>query len=290
MMSTLAHANVIAVIAGKLAGCGTQIYVREASTYPMDIPPGLRGCVLSALLPYLYRRADGIVAVSEGVAHHLVATFRVEPQRVRVIYNPAISASLFETASRPVDHTWLGPGEPPVVLAVGGLKKAKDFPTLLRAFSSVRQRVRARLIILGEGAERRSLEMLAASLGIQDDVSLPGFVSNPFPYMRAAAVFVLSSRTEGLPNVLIQALALGRPAVATDCPSGPREICAGNRRAKLVPVGDPAAMADAILASLSPTLPANADSGALRRFEVSEVSSQYLRLFRNRQLRGILPC
>jgi glycosyltransferase involved in cell wall biosynthesis len=290
VMSTLAHANASAVIACKLGCRGTRTYVREASTYPMDLPPGLRGRVLSAILPFLYRKADGVVAVSAGVADHVIATFGIDPRQVHVIYNPVIGPSLFEMAKKGANHPWLSPGEPPVILAVGSLKRAKDFPTLLRAFASVRQIVRTRLIVLGEGEDRNDLEILAQTLGVKDDVSLPGFVSNPFPYMSAAAVFVLSSKTEGLPNVLIQALALGRPAVATDCPSGPREICAGNPRARLVPVGNPAAMAGAILESLSLAPLEDAASEDLRRFHIAEVTLQFVKLFNKQPFPRLLPC
>jgi glycosyltransferase involved in cell wall biosynthesis len=275
MVSTLAHANAVAVAACRVGGRGTRVYVREASMFPMDLPPGMKGRVISAILPTLYRRADGVVAVSAGVARHAATVFGLDPRRVRVIYNGVICPALFEMAARPLEHPWFRPGEPPVALAVGNLKKAKDFATLLRAFSLVRRSARARLLILGEGGERGALEALAGDLGLGEDVSLPGFVANPFPYMRAAGVFVLSSVTEGLPNVLIQALALGKPAVATDCQSGPREICAGNPGARLVPVGDAAAMAKSILESLSSPSPAPAPD-CLRRFHLAEVSAHYL--------------
>jgi glycosyltransferase involved in cell wall biosynthesis len=276
MLSTLAHANAVAVTAGVLSGHKTRVYVREASTFPMDIPPGPRGRVLAALLPRLYKRADGIIAVSSGVAKHLAATFHVDPQRIRVIYNPVIGPALFDLAAQSISHAWFRQGEPPVVLAAGSLKQAKDFATLIRAFKLVRTEARARLMILGEGEERAALESLANDLGLAEDVVLPGFVSNPFPYMRAAAVFVLSSKTEGLPNVLIQALALGTPAVSTDCPHGPREICSGNSRAQLVPVGNSRAMARAILDSLGLSKEACASVNSLRRFHVSETVAQFI--------------
>jgi glycosyltransferase involved in cell wall biosynthesis len=128
--------------------------------------------------------------------------------------------------------------------------KQKDFPTLLRAFAQLRQTRHARLLILGEGEERQMLEALSARLGVNEDVSLPGFVENPYPYMVNASVFALSSRWEGLPTVLIEVLYCGTPVVATDCPSGPREILRSGEIGRLVPMEEPAALAEAIAATL----------------------------------------
>jgi glycosyltransferase involved in cell wall biosynthesis len=160
--------------------------------------------------------------------------------------------------AQPIDHPWFAEGAPPVILGVGKLKPQKDFATLLRAFATLRAGRAARLVILGEGEQRGELEALAQNLGIAADVALPGFVDNPFPYMARASLFVLSSRFEGLPGVLIQALACGCPAVSTDCPSGPAEILEGGRYGPLVPVGDAEglarAMAETLAAPLSPDI------------------------------------
>lgn len=200
--------------------------------------------------PRLMRKADGIVAVSEGVARDLAEFARVPTERVRVIYNPVVTPELREAAQQRPDHPWFAPGEPPVALTAGRLEHQKDHPTLLRAFAQVRAKRPARLMILGEGPDRPLLAALAQELGIADDVALPGFADNPFAYMKHAKVFVLSSLFEGLPTVLIEALACGAPVVSTDCPSGPREILAGGRYGQLVPVGDVAALAHALEGAL----------------------------------------
>jgi glycosyltransferase involved in cell wall biosynthesis len=137
------------------------------------------------------------------------------------------------------------------VLAVGKLKRQKDYPTLVRAFARVRAHREARLVILGEGEERARIERFVKSLGIEADVYLPGFVENPFAWMARVSVFVLASAWEGLSNVLLEALACGCTIVSTDCPSGPREILADGAFGHLVPVGDDAALAAAIAAALS---------------------------------------
>jgi len=111
----------------------------------------------------------------------------------------------------------------------------------------VRQQRKARLLIIGEGNERAGLEQLACDLNLGQDVAFPGYLHNPYPQLSRAAVFVLSSAYEGLPNALLEALALRIPVVSTDCESGPREILAGGRYGRLVPVGDRYAMARAIV-------------------------------------------
>jgi len=158
-----------------------------------------------------------------------------------------------EKAKAPLDHPWFAPGAPPVVLGVGRLAPQKDFPTLIRAFARVRAERAARLMILGDGKtpdRRAELLALADELGVAEEVALPGFQPNPFAYMARASLFVLSSAWEGLPGVLVQALACGCPVVSTDCPSGPAEILEQGQYGRLVAVGDEVALADAMRSTL----------------------------------------
>ncbi|MCY4489744.1 MAG: glycosyltransferase [Deltaproteobacteria bacterium] len=149
-------------------------------------------------------------------------------------------------------------GGPPVILSAGRLSAQKDYPTLIKAFSRVAEERPCRLIILGEGRRRRRLERLLKNLGLTDRASLPGWVDNPFAFMSRAALFVLSSRYEGLPGVLIQALACGSPCVSTDCPTGPAEILRGGELGPLVPVGDPLPLAEAMTSVLERPRPRKA--------------------------------
>jgi len=203
------------------------------------------------LMRLFYPWADKVVAVSKGVADDLVRITRLPKDKIQVIYNPVVTSEFFIKAEEPLDHPWFKPGEPPVILGVGRLTEAKDFPTLIRAFTLVRKERPARLMILGEGEDRPKLDALVKELGLEKDVALPGFVENPYKYMKRAAVFVLSSKWEGLPTVLIEAMALGTPVVSTACPSGPSEILEGGKWGRLVPVGDVEALAKAIVEALS---------------------------------------
>ncbi len=202
----------------------------------------------------LYPRCDGVIAVSEGVARDLVEVIGLPEGVVETIYNPVVDETLLARSRETVDHPWLQAGEPPVILGVGRLELQKDFPTLLRAFAALQVCRPSRLVILGEGRERAALEVLSAELGIDDRVALPGHVDNPFAWMRRADLFVLSSAWEGFGNVLAEALAVGTPVVSTDCPSGPREILASGRIGPLTPVGDTAALCEAMAATLAQPL------------------------------------
>lgn len=256
LLSAMNHANVIALLARRLARARTRLVVSERAhlSLSMQAEPSRRGRLMPWLMRYAYPWADGVVAVSAGVADDLARVIALPRESIKVIYNPVVGEDTLSRANAPLDHPWFAPGEPPVILSVGRLTALKDFSVLLRAFASVRKRRPARLMILGEGELRPELETLVYQLAIGADVALPGFQANPLVYMRRAALFVLSSRSEGLPNVLIQAMACGTPVVSTDCPSGPAEILEGGKWGRLVPVGDVEGLTAAISATLDDTV------------------------------------
>jgi glycosyltransferase involved in cell wall biosynthesis len=275
LLATLEHANVVALLAG-IAAPGVPVSVREANTVTRDLQPdSARSRAVLWLMRRLYPRARAVIAVSQGVADELHRELAVPTERISVIANPVLTPRLQAGADAPLDHPWFADGAPPVVLGVGRLAAQKGFVDLLEAFALARPHTRCRLMILGEGDERAALEERARALGVAEDVALPGFVANPFAFMSRAAAFVLSSHWEGLPNVLIQAVALGTPVVATDCPSGPAEVLDGGRLGRLVPVGDPRAMADALLAALAAERQTPPTSWRAR-YQVDAVARQYL--------------
>jgi glycosyltransferase involved in cell wall biosynthesis len=252
VLSALDHSNVIAILACRIARTGTRcvISMRSVPSAVYREEKLARKWVLPALMRRSYGRADRIIANSQGVASDLISNFQVPAEKVSIIYNP-LDLELIRRLSRErVENPWLSSGSTPMILGVGRLDVLKDFPTLIRAFSIVRSQRDCRLVILGEGPDRRALESLVVELGLQKDVCLPGFVNNPFAWMRVATVMVCSSLTEGCPNALMQALACGTPVVSTDCAGGCSEILEGGRWGRLMPVRDPRAMAAAILATM----------------------------------------
>jgi glycosyltransferase involved in cell wall biosynthesis len=267
-----------AVLARALSGVDTRLVVRlgtNLSTAMAErhaIERGLRYWPIRRLYPAI----DRIVAVSEGVAEDTARIARIPRARIQVIRNPVITPSLYEAAAGPCPHPWLAPGQPPVIMGAGRFQRQKDFPTLLRAFARVRAERDCRLMILGEGSGRARLEALIAELGLGADVALPGFQPQLPAYLARAALFVLSSAWEGSPNVLTEALALGVPVVATDCPSGPSEILGGGRHGPLVPVGDVAALTAAMLETLAHPHPASELRAAVAEYEWMHSARAYL--------------
>lgn len=275
LVSSLMHSNVVAAIAALCNGRRQRLVIREANTLGTGVKRAtFKGRVLLGAVRWAYRRADALVAVSQGVLEQMTQVLQL-PAAVEkhVILNPVIEPSLRDKAAMAPAPAWPWPDALPTLLGVGRLVPAKDFSTLLEAFALVNKVRSARLIILGEGPERQALEAQAQRLGLGDQVWMPGFVDNPFAHMRQASAFVLSSRLEGLPNVLIQAMACHTPVVATRCPSGPQEILENGRLGALVEMGDAQAMARAVLDILDGSAMARGISDD--RYDVEVVTSQY---------------
>lgn len=223
-----------------------------------------------------YPRADAAITPSSGVAADLERLAGVARERLHVIPNPIVNARLHALARAPVDHPWFSDADCPVVLGVGELSERKDFATLLRAFARLRRTRPGRLVILGEGRSRAALEALAGELEISKDLWMPGYDANPYRYMARASLFVLASRWEGSPAVIVEALANGLPVVSTDCPSGPAETLQGGRCGVLVPVGDDIAMAQAMATTLDAPPPPARQREAARPFEARRAARAYL--------------
>src|SRR5574338_298398 len=269
-----------AVLARGLAGVRTRIVGRLGTNLSAALEgrAGLARWLRTAPMRWFYPKVDHVVCVSQGVLEDTRALTGLPAERLSVIRNPVVTPRLAELADQPVDHPWAGDPAVPLVLGAGRLTEQKDFPTLVRAFARLRAGRPARLAILGEGRQRSLLESLARDLGVAEDVALPGFTSNPYAWMSKARLFVLSSAWEGSPNVLTEALALGVPSVATDCPSGPREILAGGRWGPLVPVGDDAALAAAMAATLDEHQPPDVLRAEVAAYTRDAAAAAYLQV------------
>lgn len=258
-IATMTFANVVSLLSTVGDAEGTAIIAAEHDTFGMS--DGAKVRLTRVLARYLYARADHVIAVSEGAAESVATGTRAPPENVSVLHNPIDVAAVREGAERPVDHPWLNDDGLSVVLGVGRMTPQKDFPTLVRAFDRLQaDNDDVRLIIAGQGEGLAELRELVSRLGLSETVDLPGYVDDVYAYIGHADVFALSSAWEGLPTVLIEALACGTPVVATDCPSGPREILRDGKLGPLVPVGNPTALADA----LAETLASRPDPAQLR--------------------------
>ena len=250
----------------------------SAPSSPPPIVPIIRGVTrpeagLARWRRLLTPEAAHYVTVSQGMAENISSVCHVPEVMITTIYNPAYSSGIAQQALAPADHPWFTDGGPPIILSVGRLAQDKDYFTLLDAFHTVlRAECSYRLLILGEGKLRRVLEEQVRSLGLEHHVSLPGWSDNPYAFMSRAALFVLSSRQEAFGNVLVEALACGCPAVATDCP-GPSEIL--KDPGLLAPVGDPSALAQVMLRALNRPRDSNALRTKAAQYSIEKAAIAY---------------
>lgn len=278
LLTQRVRVNVLGLRARALAGSAARSFVTVNTnmTRELEALAPRKGARHLDLMRRYFPHNDGVIAVSQGVADDLAGLLGWPPARIAVAPNPTVTPELIALAEAPLDHPWFAAGGPPVILGMGRLEPQKDFQTLLQAFAILRRRQPCRLVVLGEGKQRRALEQLAAALEIAADVQFPGFVTNPYPYLRHASLFVLSSAWEGSPNSLTEALALGTPLVATDCPNGPREILEDGRHGPLVEVGD----VDGLAAAMAHTLahpPARGQlQAAAQRYTLARSATRYL--------------
>ena len=244
LLSALPFANDASALGVTLAGHSVPLVVSLRNNFGTSYSEK-RKSTARVLTPV----ADAVVAVSQGVAADAIETLGLDERGVHTIYNPQPLADIRRLAEEEVTHPWFEDSAPPVILTALKEGPQKDPATLLAAFRHVRDEVSARLAILGNlsDAYRAETMALAASLAVEKDVEFLGFDENPFRYMRRAGLFVLSSRYEGLPNVLLEAMACGTPVVSTDAPYGPAEILEGGRWGRLTPIGDAPALAAAIV-------------------------------------------
>ena len=275
LVSTLPSADAAAVCAAELTGRAVSVVV----TVQNNVAAGYAPEWLAAARA-LYPLADAVVAVSKGVAESVRHSLGVDGERVRTIHNSVPADSVRRLAQAKVAHPWFAEGAPPVILSVGREAAQKDFPTLVEAFGLARREVDTRLVILGRLSApfQARLRSLARRHGVEGDLGFLDFDENPYRYMRRAGLLALSSRWEGLPMVILEALACGTPVVSTDAPYGPREILGG--WGDLPPVGDAPGLARALVATLRCGRPTEE---ALRTraadFSLDKAADAYVALF-----------
>jgi glycosyltransferase involved in cell wall biosynthesis len=249
-ISTQMHINAAVGLASIGLKNKPKIIFREANT-PSEI---ISSHLSRVVYRWTYKYADHYVAVSQGVKDDMIPYLSLEKEDVTVIYNPVIDETILEKMQETVEHPWFNDSNVPIIVGMGRFAPQKKFEDLIDAFTIVRKSTNARLVIFGEKNETSSyFRMIQDKIndsGYSEDIWLPGFVNNPFKFLKKANVFVLSSKFEGLPGVLIQAMACGCPVVSTDCPSGPKEILKNGEFGKLVEVGNYEKLAKAIIDTL----------------------------------------
>jgi glycosyltransferase involved in cell wall biosynthesis len=276
-VSFLVRANLVHVMS-HCFGNNNPILISERTTSQNRYKSkGLKNYIMRGLIRWLYPKAARVIAISNGVKDSLLS-FGVCPSKIRVMYNPQPLQTFRELAAE--SSSVQMEQDARILVTVGRLVDLKDHVTLIHAFAKVREDADVRLYIIGDGPNRKKLESLAQALGLADDIRFLGWQPNPFALLKQADIFVLSSRFEGFPNVIVEAMACGLPVISTDCPSGPHEILRGGEAGVLVPVGDVDALARAITTLLSDrqtlTEYARKSKSRVKDFDVSLVASEYL--------------
>lgn len=283
LCSILDHANTVAVLASR-----GLLPVRPKVVLSVQNPPSIRygrwhivSRLLLSLIPRLYPQADRVVALAQGVAEDLLTLVPKIRDRTEVIYNAGVDSRVLNgVLELPKEEL---PQNGPLIVACGRLTEQKGFPYLIEALARVRRVTPAYLWIIGEGKQRQYLENKIKQLGLTNCVRLLGFQNNPYKYMAAADVFVLSSLFEGFGNVIVEAMACGTPVVATDCPYGPREIIENGVSGLLVPPADVEALSEAIMRVLKePELKQKLSENGKQRsqdFNAQAIASAYGKLF-----------
>lgn len=280
VLSALTHVNIATVISKFLWRKSPKLLLSERNQISIkaSAAKGLRAVMTFKSVRYLYKYADWVVCVSEGVAADLAAFSGISAGKIITIYNPIPKDEIVRASQEAVNHKWFVPKLYPIVVGVGRLHIQKGFDALIKAHEIVQRTIPSKLIIMGEGEERGALQELIEERGLQNTVELSGYSSNPFAVMAKSDLFVLSSRWEGLPGSLLEALCCGVNVVSTDCPSGPSEILRGDMSTQLVPVDDVEALANAIVSTINGKKMNFA--GVLDRFSYQTAVDQYMRLMR----------
>lgn len=271
------HLTIIVLVAAILSGSkakisgSSRVLPTDSLAYSNKIFS--KGWFLKQIMKSVMWRADVLTCVSQDMVEHYRRVFNAPPHVC--VYNIIHDSLSRARAESSVEHEWFVNKNCPVVVTAGTLTTRKGFSDLIYAMGILTQSQPARLVILGEGSLRNDLESLVSELGLSKNVWMPGNVDNALKYFMQADVFVLSSYAEGLPNVLIEAMFCGCTPVATDCPTGPREVLQGGKYGYLVPMRDPAAMAVGIEQALAHPISKTLLDEAVLPFEEEAVITRH---------------
>lgn len=272
------HLNAIVTLAKIFSGSTARISSSSRVT-PFDTYSNhlfTKRWALKKLNHFLMGKADVLTCVSKDMVKQYQSVFKNSPHVC--VYNIVSDGASAIRMQEAVDHPWLQPNAVPLIVAAGRLAPWKGFADLIDAMALVRADCQVRLLILGDGPLRDDLQQRIAAHGLVNAVQLLGYVENPLKYFARADVFALSSHVEGLPNVLVEAMMCGCTPVATDCPTGPREVLEDGRYGYLVKPRDPRSIADGIIKALDCRIQQEYLAAAIRPFEEDAVIARHFEL------------
>jgi glycosyltransferase involved in cell wall biosynthesis len=286
LLCTLQSANILGPYA-KLMGCKkTKVIIREANTFHRFRVSNLSFQKMLSLnwsfyeMKISYRLADLIIANSPDTAKDVQNFLKIPRNKIKIIFNPIYTSEIYQFSCEKSGHKWVDTGENYIV-SIGRLHPQKDFETLIKAFALLQSKHSIKLIILGVGEEENKLKKLVTEFNLSEKVDFAGFQDNPYPYLRNARVFVLSSKWEGFGNVLVEALSVGTPVVATNCSGGPSLILNNGKYGTLINVGDFEAMSKAIEEILlnKELYPKDKLINRAKEFSIEKIGKEYVDSF-----------
>jgi glycosyltransferase involved in cell wall biosynthesis len=283
VVSFLEYANIVTLISRFFVMNSRIRWIISERSLPSQALAGQRNGKLKSILHRLLdRKADAIITMSSQTADEMIRHYHVDPKKIEVIPNPVEIDTLRELSQAPIDHPWFNESVP-ILISIGRLVEDKGYPFLIEALSQLIQKTPARLMILGQGPMKPELEDQIRRLGLTEYVWMPGFISNPYPYLRQATLFILPSLWEGLPNALLEAMSLGKPIIATLCNQSVEQLIRPGENGMLVPPGDVQSLKEAIVCLLrNPEL--RKDFGRINRdkmsaFDADRIVKEFEELF-----------
>lgn len=269
------NATAASYLAWKVASKPGMFFIRDINPITRTLD---RKKIMIQVLKMAYSSAEAVIGNSRDVTAALTSINWVEPSRIHAIDNPVISQTFFRKAEEQVDDPWVNNSDTPLFITIGRLDLMKDHQTLIRAFALVKAETDCRLLLVGDGSQYAQLEQLISDLNLREFVKLAGSLENPYPLLKRADVFVLTSLYEGFGNVLVEALALGKKVISTDCPGGPSYILNKGEFGKLVKVGDVEGLAKAMHSSLGEQVSEDKIINRGKEFSIETVGQKYSKI------------
>lgn len=234
LFSTLPQVNFAVWLGNKLSNKPGKLVLRETNYREIGFNTT---SILQMLYKKMYRDADKVIALSEGVKNHMFNTYKLEESTITRIYNPVDVKKIKELSEDKCDVDYTKKFK---LVACGRLAKQKNYPLLINALGILKEKGYSEfeLFIMGTGPDEKAIEEMIISKGLNENIKLIGFQNNPYAYMEKADLFILSSLWEGFGHVIVEAMACGTPVVSTDCPHGPSEILENGKYGWLVPNDD----------------------------------------------------
>lgn len=289
ILSSLNTVNITALWAKHLSNSDTSLIIQQVNYLSEALPNGktvFERFLLPNIIKRWYPKSDKIISVSEAVKKDLVENFSLPEYKITTIYNPLNLAKIKTLSSKNIDEEWLKNKNTPVAIAVGRLNKVKNYPLLIKAIKQASTKLDIKLIIIGDGPEKQNLLNLISDLNMEKFVKLIGYQSNPYAYMKLSDVFILSSESEGLANVLQEAIACDCNIVSTDCPGGPRELLEDGAFGKLVVANNEDALAQAIIEELDRNIDPKKNQTKANSYSLQTISNKYIEEFTTIKLRS----